>query len=58
MTPTLILEEVAHIEAAVMILEWVANMVGMDEVAVLAEDTDIAEAAGTVVTNNLEGGEL
>ena len=56
MTLTLILEEDAPIEAVVVILEGVKDTVDMAEVTVLAEDGDIAEAAGVVVANNLEGG--
>ena len=53
---TLTLEEAAPIEAVAVILERVEDMADMAEVAVLAEDVDMAEAAVAVVANNLEGG--
>ena len=53
---TLTLEEAAPIEAVAVILEGVEDMADMAEVAVLAEDVDMAEAAVAVVANNLEGG--
>ena len=56
MTLTVIVEEGAHIEAVVVILEGVEDMADMAEVTVLAEDVDMADAAGVVVANNLEGG--